>query len=346
MDLSIIIPVYNGAATIGRCLDSIYSQGLDEKEFEVICVDDCSPDPSSVAAIENYKYKNCTPFNLVLIKHEVNKRMGGARNTGVRSAKGEWIQFVDCDDYLLPNSLKQLQDIALSYPDLDLIHFCYLTGTETQVLERSNEGRQASQIMTGSEYHIKLPGPSKATEALFRKSCFYTNNLWFEENVRFEDVDFATKFNILARKVIFVPIEAYYYIKHQGQTTDIKAEIDVIRELFLLPNRMVHIAKEFMGTSDYYNNGSILMHHAALSCLLYTKRDLWKIGFKDRIAVLRETRLTFYTGYKSADFIYHHPIITSLLLIPMNQILLNILIKGKKIKKHILNRQSTRCFCL
>ena len=67
MDLSIIIPVYNGAATIGRCLDSIYAQGLDEKQYEVICVDDCSPDPFSVAAIDNYKYKGCD-----LIKEKIS----------------------------------------------------------------------------------------------------------------------------------------------------------------------------------------------------------------------------------------------------------------------------------
>ncbi|MDE6490944.1 MAG: glycosyltransferase [Muribaculaceae bacterium] len=61
MLLSIIIPVYNGAKEIGRCLDSIYSQGADPDSFEVICVDDCSPDPSSVEAVASYRYLNITP---------------------------------------------------------------------------------------------------------------------------------------------------------------------------------------------------------------------------------------------------------------------------------------------
>lgn len=56
MKLSIIIPVYNGDKEIGRCLDSIYSQGLDENQFEVICVDDASPSDSTAEAVRSYKY--------------------------------------------------------------------------------------------------------------------------------------------------------------------------------------------------------------------------------------------------------------------------------------------------
>lgn len=60
MYLSIIIPTYNCKGKIEKCLDSIYSQGIDMDDFEIICVDDCSPDKSSVEAIKSYKY-NTTP---------------------------------------------------------------------------------------------------------------------------------------------------------------------------------------------------------------------------------------------------------------------------------------------
>lgn len=327
MFLSIIIPVYNGTATISRCLDSIYSQGMEESDFEVICVDDCSPDPSSVSAIENYKSKNCTPSNLVLIKHEINKRQGGARNTGVRAAKGEWLMFVDCDDYLLPDSLKQLQAIALSHPDLELIHFCYLTRTEAQVLERSNEGRQASQIMTGSEYHIKQPSPSKATEALFKKSCFLNNNLWFEENIRFEDLDFVIKFLVLANKVIFVPILAYCYIIHKGSTTDIGPDRTKMKELLFMCNRLAYAALDF--NKEYPRNSEIMLGHAGVARVSFLKRDLWKLPFRERLSVLHVVKLPFKTGKKFADFTSEYPFATNILLCFLNQPIINQMIKLK-----------------
>ncbi len=76
MKLSIIIPVYNASATVCRSLDSIYSQGLDPEDFEVICVDDCSTD-NSVEVLRGYCYAGAHPGNLRVVRHLVNKRQGG-----------------------------------------------------------------------------------------------------------------------------------------------------------------------------------------------------------------------------------------------------------------------------
>lgn len=76
MKLSVIIPVYNAVGTICRSLDSIYAQGLDPREFEVICVDDCSTD-SSVDVLNRYLYEGVHPDNLKVIRHPVNTRQGG-----------------------------------------------------------------------------------------------------------------------------------------------------------------------------------------------------------------------------------------------------------------------------
>ena len=76
MKLSIILPVYNVAAFIPRALDSIYSQGMKEDDFEVICVDDCSPD-NSYEVMTNYLYEGRHPENLIILRHSVNKCIGG-----------------------------------------------------------------------------------------------------------------------------------------------------------------------------------------------------------------------------------------------------------------------------
>jgi glycosyltransferase involved in cell wall biosynthesis len=93
--LSIVIPIYNGADKLTNCLNSIYQQGLDEETFEVLCVDDCSTDNTS-KVIEEYALGHS---NLIVLKNDINKNIGGARNTGIKAANGKYIMFfVDYDD--------------------------------------------------------------------------------------------------------------------------------------------------------------------------------------------------------------------------------------------------------
>ena len=333
MYLSIIIPVFNGATTIGGCLDSIFSQGLDENQFEVICVDDCSPDPSSVAAIENYEYQGIHPPNLILIKLDVNKGIGGARNTGICAAKGKWLQFVDCDDFIIKGVLNGLLLKAMQHSNLDIITFDYVIGTKTELYSKNHRKMNVSKIMTGPEYHIAQSGPQKATEALFRKSLLSSNRLWFVENVRFEDLDFVIKATILARNVLFVPIDVYYYVKHEGQTTDIGPDPIKIKELFNMCNRLANFALDFK--ENYPQNSDIMLGHAGAARIAFLKRDLWKLPFRERLSVLREVRLPIKTGNVFADFTCAHPYVTNLLLCPLNQPTVNLLIQIKAFIKRL-----------
>jgi len=105
---------------IAECLDSVYNQDIPETEYEVICVNDCSPDNSRAIVLE-YQKKHS---NLRLIEHETNKMLGGARNTGLRAAQGEYIWFVDSDDFVGENIISCL----LKYSNdnkLDILNFNY-----------------------------------------------------------------------------------------------------------------------------------------------------------------------------------------------------------------------------
>ena len=89
---SIIIPVYNGLShDLPICLESIWQQPLSPSLYEVICVDDCSTDDTREWLDEEATKHS----NLRIIKHTVNKRQGGGRNTGVKVAKGKYLLFID-----------------------------------------------------------------------------------------------------------------------------------------------------------------------------------------------------------------------------------------------------------
>ena len=118
--ISIIIPVYNAVKYLRRCLDSILSQNF--QDFEVILVDDCSLD-DSVAIIKQYCQKD---IRINLIMHSINIGPMKAREHGWKLAKGDYIMFVDSDDFLLPNALEKLYAEIFTNEDVDIVSGCII----------------------------------------------------------------------------------------------------------------------------------------------------------------------------------------------------------------------------
>lgn len=140
--LSFIVPVFNAEPYIEDCLDSIIRQKL-FCDCEVICVDDKSTD-RSCEIIAEYEKRY---LNVHLIKHDVNKKAGGARNTGINVATGQYLWFVDSDDWIAPNCLKDMIT-ECEKNDLDVLvfsHSVYSCGK----LNISHNFNNSSSIVSG-----------------------------------------------------------------------------------------------------------------------------------------------------------------------------------------------------
>ena len=111
MKLSIIVPVYNMASDhkLEYCLDSLVNQTVED--YEIIAVDDCSTD-NSMEILKEYERRFPEKFRAV--HSEVNRHQGGAKNIGLRMAKGEWIGFIDSDDWIRPDMYERLIERAKS----------------------------------------------------------------------------------------------------------------------------------------------------------------------------------------------------------------------------------------
>lgn len=107
--ISIVIPIYNVEAYIRRCLESVMTQEFDGATVECILVDDCTPD-QSLTIVKNMVSEYKGPISFVLLKHDVNRGLSAARNTGILQAKGDYVFFMDSDDYLMPHSLQYFLD--------------------------------------------------------------------------------------------------------------------------------------------------------------------------------------------------------------------------------------------
>lgn len=105
MWLSVIIPAYNVEKYIGECLDSLVRQNIDKEEYEVICVDDGSSDKTPEILDEYAKQ-----YSNICVIHKENEGVSVARNVGIENAVGEYLWFVDSDDFIVHNIFKDIKE--------------------------------------------------------------------------------------------------------------------------------------------------------------------------------------------------------------------------------------------
>lgn len=213
--LSIVIPVYNGLSNgLPKCLDCIWEQSLDKKSYEVICIDDCSTDATRQWLKEQQKQHQ----NLVVIENERNIRQGGARNRGVKAAKGKYICFIDQDDYYHKESITQVYN-HLKDSDLEIliVDCAYQSpGKESNTLQHNFPHRG---IMTGDEQIEKNSIPYAPWKFIFLRSLMVDNDLLFAENERIEDVDWVHVLTHHATRTQYQPILFVHYNKTTVSTT-------------------------------------------------------------------------------------------------------------------------------
>ena len=241
--LSIIIPFYNVEQYIAQCLDSVYRQDIPEEEYEVICVDDCSPD-NSIAIVEEYAKKH---DNLVIVRNQYNRKLGGARNAGMEVAKGEYIWFIDSDDFIEENCFKKLLSIAEN-EDLEILHFNYAEYPNVILPERRPDD---TDVMTGTDmffdsqfiwYHDLIT----AWRKLYKREFLIDNNIQFAEHIMFEDNDYAIIAFAKAKRVKHISTSMYYYRNNPESITRVKYTSEHIGYWLDLCYRLVRIKDMFI----------------------------------------------------------------------------------------------------
>lgn len=209
MKLSIIIPVFNLESYIKKCMDSIYTQDVDESDYEIIFVNDGSTD-SSEAIIKANIHANSR------IISQKNSRQGAARNKGLSFAHGEYIWFVDGDDVIGNGALREIFEIIQKSP-FDILFFKYL--------RIHHYGMELNQLNTPSIVHyngIEYLAKRKLTLCpcyVYRRKFLIEHNISFLEQVVFEDCDFSTRTCFCATKVLEANFTPYFAFTREGKST-------------------------------------------------------------------------------------------------------------------------------
>lgn len=200
---------------LSKCLNSIWKQSLDESLFEVICIDDCSTD-----ATWDYLQQQCVAHkNLTIFHNQINIRQGASRNIGVKIAKGNYILFLDSDDYYHSDSLTKIY-YHLQSNDLDVL----VNDSTYQFGQKENNKPQLNLKygdVTDGETFIQKNGYACAPWRLTIKRTFLLqNNLFFVEGNRVEDIDWGLKVFYYAKRIQYFPHILVHYVKGDTGTSD------------------------------------------------------------------------------------------------------------------------------
>ena len=211
--ISIIIPVHNTENYLNQCLDSVLSQNF--SDFEVICIDNGSTD-KSLDILKNYAQND----SRVKVISQIDKGPGNARNVGLSHAQGEYVLFVDSDDFLSENSLSQIYDNAESnQSDVVLFDFYRFNELNGKI---DMWGCHLDNVFTDKDFNnftfsykeIKkhvLNTYFNCWFKLYRKSFIDKFNIAFPEEINYEDVPFHVKSIVLADTISFFPDYVYNY---------------------------------------------------------------------------------------------------------------------------------------
>jgi glycosyltransferase involved in cell wall biosynthesis len=208
--ISVIVPIYKVRDRMLRTLESLKAQTF--KEFEVIFIDDGSPDDSSEFA---YNYLKDTHIIFEIIKKE-NGGVSSARNLGIEKARGEYIQFLDSDDYIDKNMFKELYEKAVK-TDSDIVYSAYVfEDSNRKEITNNMKGLKEGEF-TGKEATLGFIYGTSHTHIMaqiFRRSLIIEKNIRFDTNRKYaEDIAFEIKAYAQARKVYCVKKIHSHYVK-------------------------------------------------------------------------------------------------------------------------------------
>ena len=217
MKCSVIVPVYNMAADgkLEYCLNSLIGQTL--RDMEIIAVDDASTD-NSLEILRRFEAEN--PDRFRVIHYEKNKRQGGAKNEGLKIATGEWIGFIDSDDWITPDFYERLIGKA-EETGADVVGCDYslvsMHTMEAGKVVRNNTDNQTG--ICGEAQHKKLVmRPGSMVIKVYRGSMIRDNKLDFPEGIFYEDNCAGTVWMLYCRQFERVSEPLYYYYQHNVST--------------------------------------------------------------------------------------------------------------------------------
>ena len=236
--LSIIVPVYNAEGYLPECLDSLLNQDIPKDAYEIICVNDGSQD-QSLAVLRSYQAR----FPNIRVLDKENGGVTTARNAGMELAKGEYIWFVDSDDFLKPNILATLRQMIRENPCDRLIIGCYIFD-DAMTPEQWELSRQKALPLNG-------PGQDAiCVRSLMRRGFLETHHLFFSHPELTHGEDGMFMYEVCAQNPVGIRLdEAIYFYRIHAGSAETGDSVPGLQKKLRSYTRIVELLRE------YYDGG-------------------------------------------------------------------------------------------
>lgn len=267
--VSVIVPVYNAESTLVKCLDTLVNQSL--SGWEVILVDDGSTDMSG-RICDTYEEK-CPIFSkgkgIIRVIHRENGGVSAARQTGLNAAKGEYVIHADPDDWVEPNMLKDLYDLAKT-ENADMVICDFISEIEGKLYYKS----QAPTSLHHSDVLNDLFGKTHGSccNKLVRRKCILQYDAHFPVGTNYcEDVYFNVQLLKHDIKIAYLPTAYYHYVQSTSSITNSytretfeshKGFVDQLETL--LPSDSIPLLKSKLLIKKLAFRNSVLAHNELL----------------------------------------------------------------------------------
>lgn len=298
--VSVIIPVYNIQNYLKKCIDSVVSQTL--KDLEVIIVNDGSTD-ASLEIAEQYAASD----HRIEIYNQKNKGLGAARNTGLAKATGEYVFFLDGDDYVDCNAFASLYEYACQN-DLDIVVFGYKRIDENDnVIAEPNFGEGIRGKNEAFSDALSFKFSPSVTNKLYRRKLFSQHDVSFPENFLHEDIPVTYRLFWYANRVGSLSQSYYYWLQRDKSITGIfshKHIDDVMTAFSMIKNFLIEQSQYEKFKSDFYGGCLamfIVLYKRAMISTKSENRENFVKYLRDKIK-----SVDFFCDFDSKLFISRH----------------------------------------
>lgn len=213
--ISIIIPVYNSAKYLRKCLNSIINQTFDN--IEIICINDGSTD-NSLSIINEYA-KIDSRIKVYTIE---NKGVSAARNYGILVATGEYIGFVDSDDWIDKDFYEKLYDAIKSEHADIAVGEIKRVNKFWQNYHLKINGKHVTENINEKVKLCNMPDKCYVWNKLYKSEMLKNSDIRFEEGIIYEDILFTLQILNYSKKLVTVPGTLYYYLRHTNSLVTLK----------------------------------------------------------------------------------------------------------------------------
>lgn len=291
--ISIIVPIYKVEKYLEKCIDSIINQ--DYKNLEIILVDDGSPDRCPQICDE-YAQKD----SRIKVIHKENGGLSDARNAGIKVATGEYIAFIDSDDYVTENYISTLLYTIKKY-DADISACNYIKLYEDSGVEKVEPKTTKDLVMTNIEAMkdlFTLPNNSDvvAWNKLYKTSLFTQNNIEFPKGKLHEDNFTTYKLYYFSNKVVFTNVPCYYYLQRKDSIMGKKFNIKRLDILLALKETEEFVKENNIDLNQEVKFNELLRLLTVLNSMVDTKCINKKV-FEDIRTMIRKDKEVYLKNH-------------------------------------------------